>query len=373
MIKNHFKSVTNQECSFYIDDSLTFEGLTSFDLGGYDRFVVIFDKYLPDNFLDTVWKKLLCHNKDLLKLPLEADEKNKSIKQSILIIEELEKNTIGRHDLIISIGGGFTSDLVSFVSSIYMRGIPYIAIPTTLIGQVDAVTAGKTCVNGPHTKNLLGTFYFPSIVYNNISFFKSLPIREMRQGWSEIFKYGLLGSKKLLKLMEEYFTSKSPDILMKIIEETIRVRLKIRQVDPLSSNLGHTFGHAFEKISNYKVSHGDAISIGILLAAAFGEKANITRSGLHQELLELMEKFSLNTKFSSDFNPSDVASMMLKDKKSSSKLINLVLLEDISKPYYGESSLFHSVDEKSMKDFIEDYFSNYSDRMDKNLYLTLSQ
>ena len=152
-----------------------------------------------------------------------------------------------------------------------MRGIPYIAIPTTLIGQVDAVTAGKTCVNGPHTKNLLGTFYFPSIVYNNISFFKSLPIREMRQGWSEIFKYGLLGSKKLLKLMEEYFTSKSPDILMKIIEETIRVRLKIRQVDPLSSNLGHTFGHAYEASNGYNknLNHGEAVILGIISSAKF--------------------------------------------------------------------------------------------------------
>ena len=100
---------------------------------------------------------------------------------------------------------------------------------------------------------------------------------------------------------------------------------------------------------------------------------NITRNGLHQELLELMDKFSLNTKFSSDFDASGIASMMLKDKKSSSKLINLVLLEDISKPYYGKSSLFYSVDEKTMKDFIEDYFSDHSERKDKNLYLTLSQ
>ncbi|MEC7929394.1 MAG: 3-dehydroquinate synthase family protein [Pseudomonadota bacterium] len=373
MIKKSFKSVSNQECSFYIDDSLNFEGLKYFDLDRYDRFVVIFDKHLPDHLIDIIFKKLRDHNEDLLKIPLAAEEQNKSIKQSISIVEKLEKNTIGRHDLIISLGGGFISDLASFVSSIYMRGIPYIAIPTTLIGQVDAVTAGKTCVNGPQTKNLLGTFYFPSIVYNNISFFKSLPVREMRQGWSEIFKYALLGSKKLLKLMEEYFSSESPEVLMKIIEETIRVRLKIRQVDPLSSNLGHTFGHAFEKISNYKVSHGDAISIGTLLAIAFGEKMKVTRDGLHQELLELMERFSLNTKFSSEFDAHSVASMMLKDKKSSSKQINLVLLKDLSKPYYGKSSPFYSVDEKTMKDFIENYYSNNLERLDENLYSSLSQ
>ena len=130
--------------------------------------------------------------------------------------------------------------------------------------------AGKTCINGPNTKNLLGTFYFPEFVYNNTNFLNSLPERELRQGWSEIFKYALLDSEKLIDLIKQYFDLLENNILISIIEETIRIRLKIREIDPLASNLGHTFGHAFEKISNYRISHGDAISVGMLLAIMFG-------------------------------------------------------------------------------------------------------
>ena len=372
MKKKSFKSISTQECSFYIDHTQDFTGLKELDISRYDRCVVILDKNLSSEHTDLIFKTLNNNHKELIIIELEPDEKNKGISQSIKIIEELEKNTVGRHDLLISVGGGFVSDLVSFVASIYMRGIPFIAIPTTLIGQVDAVTAGKTCINGPQTKNLLGTFYFPLYVYNNISFLVNLPQREMRQGWSEIFKYALLDSKKLLTLMESYFKDPGSDTLVNIIEETIRVRLKIREVDPLSSNLGHTFGHAFEKLSNYRISHGDAIAIGTLLAVSFGEEIKISRSGLHDEILALMNNFSLNTRLSPDFDVQKVSSLMLKDKKSSSKSINLVLLKDIGQPYYGESNLFYSVDENVMTEFIGNYFIKHSDRIDKDLFKILS-
>ena len=372
MKQTTFTDKNTSDVTFYIDKDEHLKGLRTLNLDDYDRFIIVIDQNIAEDYLELVLNPLKKFKKDLKVIEIRPTEINKGLDQSIKLIKELETSTVGRYDLIISIGGGFISDIVSFVASIYMRGIPYVAIPTTLIGQVDAVTAGKTCINGPETKNLLGTFYFPSYVYNNINFLETLPIRELRQGWSEIFKYALLDSKNLLSLLSKYFSKKQNSTLIEIIEETIRVRLKIRRVDPLSSNLGHTFGHAFEKISNYRISHGDAIASGILMATKFGEEVNISKSGLHDRVYQLMTEFSLNVNFHPDFDPKKVSKIMLRDKKSSSTRINLVLLKDIAEPYYGESLPFYSTDEDTMSIFIQNYFAERSDRLNSDLYNVLS-
>jgi 3-dehydroquinate synthetase len=198
-----------------------------------------------------------------------------------------------------------------------------------------------------------------------------LPKRELRQGWSEIFKYALLDSHLLIDLMQKYFDEPSNLVMTRIIEETIRIRMKIRKVDPLASNLGHTFGHAFEKISNYRISHGDAISIGTLMAIQFGEKKGVTRIGLHDEILSIMNNLELNTKFHKDFTFEEVAKIMLKDKKSSSKEINLVLISDIARPFYNKKDLFYSVRADEMTDYLSEYALKFSDRLDNKLYENL--
>ena len=119
--------------------------------------------------------------------------------------------------------------------------------------------------------------------------------------------------------MKDYYDKKSSATLISIIEETLRIRLKIREIDPLASNLGHTFGHAFEKISNYKISHGDAISFGTLMAIRFGEIYGVTKEGLHDHILDLMKRFGLNTKFHLDFKCDEIANLMLKDKNHQAK------------------------------------------------------
>ena len=281
MISTDFQLEWSQNTSFLIDTDETLDYLSTFDSSSFHRFVIVLDKNLKDSFFSLINNALSKHEKEIIVIEVVPNEINKGIDQTIELIKTLEDKGVGRFDLLISVGGGFVSDITSFVASIFMRGIPFIAIPTTLIGQVDAVTAGKTCINGPNTKNLLGTFYFPRFAYINTLFLSTLPKRELRQGWSEIFKYALLDSHLLIDLMQKYFDEPSNLVMTRIIEETIRIRMKIRKVDPLASNLGHTFGHAFEKISNYRISHGDAISIGTLMAIQFGEKKGVTFFGVY--------------------------------------------------------------------------------------------
>ena len=375
IIEKKFTTGSSIQTKFIIDSGGNMSFLSDFDSSPYDRFILVIDKNINNSGESKVKliKSLLeRHGKKIISYEIMPHESNKGIDQSIDLIKFLEKNTVGRFDLLLSIGGGFISDITSFVASIYMRGIPFVAIPTTLIGQVDAVTAGKTCINGPNTKNLLGSFYFPVFVYNNICLLDTLPQREFRQGWSEIFKYALLDSQKLINLMKDYYDKKSSTTLISIIEETLRIRLKIREIDPLASNLGHTFGHAFEKISNYKISHGDAISFGTLMAIRFGEIYGVTKEGLHDHILDLMKRFGLNTKFHLDFKCDEIANLMLKDKKSSSKRINLVLIRDIAKPYNINGNFFYPIKEKPMRSYLSEYFMENEDRMDNDLYANLA-
>ncbi len=373
IIEKKFTSNTSIQTKFIIDSDNNMCFLSDFESSSYDRFILVIDKNINSNSKINLIKSLLeQHGKKIISYEITAHESNKGLGQSVDLIKFLEKNTVGRFDLLVSIGGGFISDITSFVASIYMRGIPFLAIPTTLIGQVDAVTAGKTCINGPNTKNLLGSFYFPVFVYNNINLLDTLPEREFRQGWSEIFKYALLDSRMLIDLMREYFEKKSSNTLISIIEETLRIRLKIREIDPLASNLGHTFGHAFEKISNYKISHGDAISFGTLMAIRFGETYGVTKKGLHDQILDLMERFGLNTKFHTDFKSNEIANLMLKDKKSSSKRINLVLIKDIAEPYHVDRNCFYPIKENPMCSYLNEYFKENDNRLDNDLYANLA-
>ena len=196
-----------------------------------------FDKNIL-NLFSTEFKKI----KKVIIKKLVAKENLKKIKNVEAIIHYFE-NKVNKSDLVLTIGGGTISDLISFCCSIYMRGIIFWSIPTTLISQVDALSAGKTCINTNKSKNLIGTFYYaqnvfiiPELVINSSYF-------NYRQGLSEILKYGLLGNKKIINILyKNSYKNKilNKKLLIKIIKLTVITRAKIAKKNPLASNLGHT-------------------------------------------------------------------------------------------------------------------------------------
>jgi len=241
-----------------------------------------------------------------------------------------------------------------------MRGIDLFLIPTTLMGQADATTAGKTCINTGYTKNLIGTYYLPKFVYSNINYIKDLQKFDLRQGKSEIFKYGLLGSKKLLKLLEKYSETYDLNLMEEILLNTIRVRMLLRKKNGLISNLGHTFGHAFEKTSNYQVAHGDAISVGILIALKFSLEKKIISLKFYIKILNLMKKLNLNMNIDHSYNIKSILDVMMKDKKSKHNLIGLVLIREISKIVYSPAKPFYYVTKKEMEKFLKNNLPIFS-------------
>ncbi len=340
-----------EEVSFIFDDSSEFKNIYSLKINQYNKVFLIYDKLLKKIWVDRIINKLISHNKIIL-IPLKASEDTKSIPFISKISNQLEKKKCSKSDVIISIGGGTILDISSFVASVYMRGIDLIMIPTTLMGQADASSAGKTCVNGVLTKNLLGTLYMPKIVYNNVNLLKTAGQYSFRQGMSEIFKYGLLGSKKLLHLLNEYVDNPTNKLLIRILKETIKVRISLVKIDPLKSNLGHTFGHAFEYESNHKVAHGDAISAGIKLALKKSFENNLLSKQEYLKTCKLMKKLNLNIKIDKKSDLNKVVDFMKKDKKSDGINIGLILLKRIGDLKINSSMSYFFISQEDMKKFL---------------------
>jgi len=347
--------IEKQSVQFIIDSTPELNFINNMDLSCFQKGIVFCDKKLSFNW----WPKILSKIQNSISIKdvsfLDASEQTKSIEKFVDLINYLGKVKCTKNDVIIVIGGGTILDVISFIASTFMRGIPLIMIPTTLIGQADASTAGKTCINTNYGKNILGTLYLPIYVYNNVQILKTNSAYEYRQGFSEIFKYGLLGSKKLIDLQVDYKNNQTDKLMMEIIAETINVRMHIRKKDPLASNLGHTFGHAIEKITNYAVNHGDAISVGIVMALEFGVTEGIIAKDQKDKIIKIMKELKLNTQLSDDLDVDFLNEAMLTDKKSSNTHIRLVLIRDIAMPYKSDDSHFYSVRPEKMIIFLKNF------------------
>ena len=210
-----------------------------------------------------------------------ANEKNKSLAQTEKIYKFLTDNAFDRNSIIVALGGGITGDIAGYVASTYMRGIRFIQIPTTLLSMVDSSVGGKTGVNFNHKKNMIGTFYQPDFVAIYPEFLSTLPKRELHSGAGEIFKYAFLADIKNYNLLKNNLSKLFSNKLFDI-ENTIQSCLKIKanvvendekEITGLRKilNLGHTFAHAFEVESNYKLKHGEAVIGGIFCALFLSE------------------------------------------------------------------------------------------------------
>jgi len=357
-----FESI--ERTDFLIDDDREMAWIAEFDARPFNRFFIFIDVNVHDIWGARLFRAFQKHGKDIFVFKVEPNEKSKSLSFYPEVVSFLENHIATRYDLVFAVGGGIVIDLVSFTVSTYMRGLPLYAVPTTLIGQVDATTAGKTCLNTAACKNLLGTFYYPRVVYNNTCFLETNTERYLRQGFSEVFKYGLLASERLIGMLLDYVEWRKPKALKKLIDLTIDARVAIRKKDALASNLGHTFGHAIEKLTDCAVLHGDAIAVGTVMALSFAQQEGLLRSGVKEKVLEMMKRIGLNIYFDASFDVEKMIGFMRKDKKSSSDKLNFVLLEDVGKPYAKGGSLFYGADSATIRKFLFEFIDDYAYKVD---------
>lgn len=349
----------NYDTCFIIDDDENFKRISELNLNHYERIFVIIDSSVNEYYGSRLFKNLEHFGKKIISHTVEAAEAAKSIGYYPKLVEFFEGSTAGRYDAVIAVGGGIIIDLVSFTVSTYMRGMPFFIIATTLIGQTDASTAGKTCLNSEKSKNLLGTFFYPQIVYNNVEMLRTNSKRILRQGLSEAFKYSLLTDGELLEkiilFQNEEFNAEA---MKEIVYKTIQARIKIRKIDALASNLGHTFGHAIERYFNYEILHGDAITIGTVMAINYAVRVGLMESNECCKIMQLMQAAHLNLYICDNFDAEKLVDFMRHDKKSSFSKLHLVMLEKIGKPYKG-STPFYEADYTDVEKFLGDFIKTY--------------
>ncbi|WRD18847.1 3-dehydroquinate synthase [Helicobacter pylori] len=259
---------------------------------------------------------------------IESGEKYKNFHSLERILNNAFEMQLNRHSLMIALGGGVISDMVGFASSIYFRGIDFINIPTTLLAQVDASVGGKTGINTPYGKNLIGSFHQPKAVYIDLAFLKTLEKREFQAGVAEIIKMAVCFDKNLIERLE---TKDLKDCLEEVIFQSVYIKAQVIMQDEKEQNIraglnyGHTFGHAIEKETDYeRFLHGEAIAIGMRMANELALSLGMLTLKEYERIENLLEKFGLIFHYKI-IDIQKFYERLFLDKKSEDKTIKFIL------------------------------------------------
>lgn len=262
---------------------------------------------------------------------IDRGEKAKGFASLDSVLSALIDGRFTRNDMIINLGGGVIGDLGGFAAAVFMRGIAYVNIPTTLLSMIDSSMGGKTGIDHFGVKNIIGAFHQPKLVICAASFLESLPEREKRSGFGEVLKYYCLSGSKLIK---DAILNNLIDPLL--IEECCRIKRDcvcddIRDLGKRRLlNLGHTFGHAFEAASDFSLLHGEAVSMGLVAAMRFGEELGVTDPGVSNRIEQLASIIGLIYDYS-DYSES-ASQLLSHDKKSDSESIEMAFISSFGQP-----------------------------------------
>ena len=266
-------------------------------------------------------------------LVVESVEDSKSLAYLDTLIDKLILLGCNRSSFIVGVGGGVICDIAGFIASIYMRGLRFGFVPTTLLSITDASIGGKNGVNFKGIKNIIGTINEPEFLLIDFSFLKTLSDFELSNGYSEIIKHACISSDKLFSLLEQVKLDYNTNSFKEILKESIKVKLNIIRNDLNENNsrkllnFGHTFGHAIE--AKYKMSHGEAISLGIVLAINLSSKFGyLDDNSTIVRITNLLSKFSLPIDINK-YNKKSLMYYVTKDKKSKGKYVDFIVLNNI--------------------------------------------
>ncbi len=304
-----------------------------------DKFLIISDKNVCPLFGEKL-RSVISKNGDIYQFILKSGENEKKLENVEKILYYCYENNFSRDDTIIALGGGVISDISGFVSSVYMRGINFITIPTTLLAQVDASIGGKTGVNFYNKKNLIGSFYQPEFIFINFETLKTLPQGEIKQGIAEIIKYGVIKNKKIFELLEKN-KENIKRFLPEIVKECIKIKSDIVKKDEKEKrglreilNFGHTIGHAIEALDNYKLNHGEAIANGMIYETLIAFKLGYCGKETYERIKNTIRSFNF-PEFKGKKNIDKIIENLWYDKKVRKGNLRFVLPEKIGKVITG--------------------------------------
>lgn len=285
---------------------------------------------------------------EVFSFVFQAGEQSKKLETICNIYNELANNGLTRSDIIVALGGGVTGDMSGFAAATYLRGIDFVQIPTSLLSQVDSSVGGKTGVDIPQGKNLVGAFWQPNIVLIDPNTLSTLTKHFFADGMGEVVKYGCIKSAELFKTLED---KNAEDIIEDIIYECVKIKRDVVERDERDHgerallNFGHTLGHAIEKEHNFEgISHGQAVAVGMVMITRASENAGITEKGTADKISALCKKYNLPVSDSTDIE--SVVKSTFSDKKSTTTAISLIVLDEIG------TSRIYPVEKEKMLGFV---------------------
>lgn len=271
-----------------------------------------------------------------------AGEESKNIRTALWIVEELIRLGADRNSGLIGLGGGVVGDLTGFVASTFMRGLPYINIPTSLLAQVDSSIGGKTAIDLPAGKNLMGTFHQPKMVFIDLAFLETLPEKEFTNGIGEIVKYGVIDDSRFFQELQDgtgMLRERDMGFLEGVVAKSCSIKKRIVEIDETEKgvrrflNFGHTIGHALEAEAGYRLAHGEAVAIGMTAAAMISRKMNYLPAAEARKIETLLQALGLPFHIPGDLSTEGILSRMKVDKKKSKNAVNFVLLKNLGVPF----------------------------------------
>ena len=302
--------------------------------------VIITDKTVARLYLKEVSSILSSHFQNITSHIMKPGEASKNFTALQDVLTTFHRAGLDKTSTILALGGGVVSDLAGLAAAIYMRGIPYVVLPTTLLAQVDSSIGGKTGIDFLGVKNLVGCFHQPSVVYSNPAALSSLPHRDYVSGLAEVVKYGIIKDNNLFDILWEHrrkIAVIDQAILEKIIRACCMAKADIVQLDERDTgprqilNYGHTFGHAIESLCNFTMPHGHCVALGIMCAAAYSSSSGGMSKDEVEKIRALLSFFGLPVILPKTFalKAQDIYNMMGKDKKAKDGAITLIISHSI--------------------------------------------
>jgi 3-dehydroquinate synthase len=292
---------------------------------------------------------------------LPAGEKSKSLEIVTKVYDRLINMQADRRTVIVAVGGGVVGDAAGFIAATYTRGLPFVQIPTTLLSAVDSSVGGKTGVNHPLAKNMIGAFYQPIGVMIDTAALQTLPDREYRAGLAEVVKYGVILDAEFFTYLEHNIAAinaRQPDAVRHIVAKSCRLKADVVERDEYEAtglravlNYGHTFGHAFEALCGYgQLLHGEAVAIGMVYASRLAERRGLIEGSITDRQMSLLEALHLPTALPAEVNLSTdaVVERMRLDKKAVAGSLRFVLPTRI-----GEVKTFGDIPESEVRAVLE--------------------
>ena len=311
------------------------------ELGTSGKVVVITNPVVKDLYGDNLGKNLARGDFHVFILTVPDGEDQKSLESAEKLYGELTQINAERLTPIIALGGGVIGDLAGFVAATYLRGVPFIQIPTTLIAQVDSSIGGKVGINYGQLKNRIGAFYQPKLVITDTSTLKSLPEKTLVEGLAEVIKYAIIWDKDFFNFLEENLAKiklLDEEVIEQIVFRSATIKAKVVEIDEKETglrrilNYGHTVGHAVETVSDFHIQHGAAVAIGMVAAGRIANKLGAIDDSDLARMKNLIERAGLPTEIS-NVRIDEIMQAMAHDKKVQKEKITFILPKAIGEVF----------------------------------------